>query len=264
MLIPGSSCFRACSSRAATADGAPIDQATRSLRAASLIAGTGILLLAVLAVFGNFIAVGALVTRTDAAKTARDILASEGLYRWGVASLILVAVLDIVVARALLTVFEPVNRSVSAMAAWFRVAYAVVFLVGIAQLVVALGLLGDPTQALRAINTYTAIWNAGLVLFAVHLLLIGYLAYRSGFIPTVIGILLVVAGLGYLTDGFGVVLVPSYSLNIAQFTFVGEVALMISLLINSRRITGACAAAAHVPQTQDATDPGRNARLARR
>jgi hypothetical protein len=220
-----------------TAGGPPIDHATRSLRAASLIAGTGILLPAVLAVFGNFIAVKALVTPGDAAATARDILASGGLFRWGVASLILVAVLDIVVARALLTVFEPVSRSASAMAAWFRVAYAVVFLVGIAQLVVALGLFGDPTQALRAIDTYTAIWNAALVLFAVHLLLIGYLAYRSGFgaqshRDTPGG-----RRLGYLTDGFGAVLVPGYSLNIAQFTFVGEVALMISLLINSRRIS---------------------------
>lgn len=102
----------------------PNDRATRSLRAASLIAGIGILLVAVLAVFGNFIAVGALVTPGDAAKTVRDILAFEGVFRWGVANLILVAVLDIVVARALLTMFEPVNRSVSAMAAWFRVAYA--------------------------------------------------------------------------------------------------------------------------------------------
>jgi hypothetical protein len=39
---------------------------------------------------------------------------------WGIASLILVVILDIVVAAALLTVFAPVNRSVSTMAAWFR------------------------------------------------------------------------------------------------------------------------------------------------
>jgi Domain of unknown function (DUF4386) len=247
-----------------TAGGAPIDRTTRSLRAASLIAGTGILLLAVLAVFGNFMAVGALVTRGDAAKTARDILASEGLFRWGVASLILVAVLDIVVARALLTVFQPVNRSVSAMAAWFRVAYAVVFLVGIAQLVVALGLLGDPTQALRAIDTYTAVWNAALVLFAVHLLLIGHLAYRSGFVPRVVGILLVVAGLGYLTDGFGAVLISGYSLNIAQFTFVGEVVLIVWLLVKGVRMTSASAAPSIIPQTPDATDPGSTDRSARR
>jgi Domain of unknown function (DUF4386) len=245
-----------------TAGGPPVDRATRSLRAASLIAGTGILLLALLAVFGNFIAVGALVTRGDAAKTARDILASEALFRWGVASLVLVAVLDIVVARALLTVFEPVNRSVSAMAAWFRVCYAVVFLAGIAQLVLALGLLHDPTQALRAIETYTAIWNAALVLFAVHLLLIGYLAYRSGFVPRVIGILLLVSALGYLVDGFGVVLIAGYRLSISQFTFVGEPGLMVWLLVKGVRTTTASALPTTIPQTQDATDPGRTERSA--
>jgi hypothetical protein len=80
----------------------------------------------------------------------------------------------------------------------------------------------------------------------------------------VIGILLVVAGLGYLTDGFGVVLVPDYSLNIARFTFVGEVALMISLIVNSRRITAECAAGADVPQTQEDINRGRTGRSARR
>jgi hypothetical protein len=51
----------------------------------------------------------------------------------------------------------------------------------------------------------------------------------------VFGILLVVAGIGYLIDGFGTVLVPNYSINIAQFTFVGEAALMFWLLIKGTR-----------------------------
>jgi hypothetical protein len=51
----------------------------------------------------------------------------------------------------------------------------------------------------------------------------------------IFGILLVVAGLGYLVDGFGTVLVPNYSINIAQFTFVGEAALMFWLLIKGAR-----------------------------
>jgi hypothetical protein len=77
---------------------------TQSLRRASLTAGITLALIIVLATFG---AVGALVTPGDAAKTAQDILGSEGLFRWGIASLILVVILDIVVAAALLTVFEP-------------------------------------------------------------------------------------------------------------------------------------------------------------
>ena len=208
---------------------------TRSLRAASLIAGLGLALIVVLASLGNFLAVQPLITPRDAAKTVLDILNSEALFRWGIASLILAAVLDMIVAVALLALFEPVSRYVSTMAALFRVAYAAVFLVAIIQLLMALGLLGDPTQAMRAIDAYNTIWLVGLIFFGVHLVLIGYLAYRSGYMAKVFGILLVVAGLGYLVDGFGTVLVPNYSINVAGFTFVGEAALMFWLLIKGAR-----------------------------
>jgi len=208
---------------------------TRSLRTASLIAGLGLALIVVLASLGNFVAVQPLIAPGDAATTAQDILNSETLFRWGIASLILAAVLDMIVAVALLVLFEPVSRGVSTTAALFRVAYAAVFLVAIVQLVVALGLLGDPTQAMRAIDAYNTIWLVGLIFFGVHLVLIGYLAYRSGYMAKVFGILLVVAGLGYLIDGFGTVLVPNYSIDMAQFTFVGEAALMFWLLIKGAR-----------------------------
>jgi hypothetical protein len=75
----------------------------------------------------------------------------------------------------------------------------------------------------------------GLILFGVHLLLIGHLAHRSGFMPKIFGVLLVIAGLGYLVDGFGAVLVQDYAISIGQFTFVGEVALIFWLLISARR-----------------------------
>jgi hypothetical protein len=155
------------------------------------------------------------------------------LFRWGIASLILVVILDIVVAAALLTLFMLVTPSLSIMAAWFRLAYAAVYLAAISQLVVALGVLGDPDQALRAVNGYDTVWYVGLILFGVHLL--GVLAYGSDLMPKVFGILLVIAGLGYLADGFGAVLIPIESINISQFTFMGEAALMFWLLIKGRR-----------------------------
>jgi hypothetical protein len=208
---------------------------TKSQRTASLLAGLALLLIVVLAPLGNFVAVQSLITPGDAAKTAQAILNSEALFRWGIASLLLAAVLDMIVAGALLVLFEPVSRGVSTMAALFRVVYTAVFLVAIIQLVVVLGLLGDPTQAMRAIDAYNTIWLVGLIFFGIHLVLIGYLAYRSGYMAKVFGILLVVAGIGYLVDGFGTVLVPNYSINIAQFTFVGEAALMFWLLIKGTR-----------------------------
>jgi hypothetical protein len=222
-------------------DEAP-SQGIRSQRKASLTAGIALALLAVLSVFGNFIAINPLVTPGDAAKTAQNILASETMFRWGIASLILVAIGDIIVASALLTLFRPVNRGVSTAAAWFRAAYAAVYLTGISQLLIAITVLADPNQASRAIEAFNTIWQTSLILFAVHLLLEGYLAYRSGFMPKVFGILLAVAGLGYLADGFGAVLISGYSFGIGRFTFVGEVALILWLLIKGTRMTDVKAA----------------------
>jgi hypothetical protein len=208
---------------------------TQSQRTASLVAGLALALIAVIASVGNFIALEPLITPGDAAKTAEDILNSEAQFRWGIAALIVAAVLDIVVAGALLALFEPVSRNVSMLAAFFRVAYTAVFLVAIIQLVVAVGLLGDPAEAMQAIDAYNTIWLVGLIFFGIHLLLIGYLAYQSGFMAKVFGILLVVSGLGYVADGFVTVLVPGPSVGIGQFTFVGEVALMLWLLIRGTR-----------------------------
>ena len=209
----------------------------KSMRTASIVAGIALLVLAVLAAFANFVVIEGLVTPGDAGQTARDIAASEGLFRWGVVSLFVAAVLDIVVAAALLQVFTPVNQSVSTLAAWFRLAYAGVFVAAVSQLAGVLPLSSDADQTLGRIEAFGTIWNASLILFGVHLALEGYLVYRSGFAPKLVGILLVVAGLGYLADSFGAVLVPGNSVTISQFTFVGEVVLIFWLLIKGRRVT---------------------------
>ena len=91
---------------------------------------------------------------------------------------------------------------------------------------------------LLLVDAFDIIWHVGLVLCGVHLLLIGYLAYRSGFMSKVIGILLLVAGIGYVVDAFGLVLSAGYTADISRFTFVGEAVLIFWLLIKGRRMVG--------------------------
>jgi hypothetical protein len=209
----------------------------RALRTASLVAGIGLALLTVLAVFGNFVVLQRLITPGDATTTTTDIANSAALFRWGVASLLAVAALDVVVAAALLRLFTPVNPDVSRLAAWFRLAYAGVFVVAVSQLAGIRPQLDTPDQVQRSIDSFDDIWHAGLILFGVHLLLIGYLAHRSGFVARVIAVLLLIAGIGYLVDGFGTVVVAGYSLEVARVTFVGEAVLIFWLLIRGRSLT---------------------------
>lgn len=228
---------------------APLGPAVDNVRAAALVAGASLLLMAGLAGFGNFVAVEGLVTPGDAAATARDIAASEGMFRLGVASLYVAALLDVVVAWALMRVFSPVNAELSRLDAWLRLAYSAVFMVALSQLAGIPGLLssaGAPggfttqqvqVQALSKVEAFQDIWFAGLVLFGAHLMVAGYLSYRSGYVPRLIGVLLVIAGAGYAFDSFVTVFTDDVPFTASSVTFLGEFLLCLWLLFRGRRIT---------------------------
>lgn len=109
----------------------------------------------------------------------------------------------------------------------------------LSRLVGVLGALGTNRQpsVLSRISCFTNIWDAGLVLFGLHLLVIAYLAYRSGYVPKVLGVLLAVAGLGYLFDSLSVALTHGSSTPVSSFTFFGEFLLALWLVIFGRRVT---------------------------
>lgn len=221
---------------------------TRAVRRASLVAGAGLLSMTVLAVYGNFVVLSGLVTPGDAAATAAAIADAEGTFRLGVACLFLVAILDVIVAWGLYVVFAPASRSLSLLAAWFRVVYAGVFAVAISNLVGVPRLVNPPdyldvyttqqlqAQVLQRIETFNDVWSAGLLVFGVHLLVLAYVAYRAEYVPTGLAVLLGIAGLGYAIDSLGAVLFPAVPFQLALFTFVGEVVLLGWLLLRGRKL----------------------------
>jgi len=209
--------------------------ANQSVRKASTTAGVGLLLMAGLSALGYLVAVKGLVIPGDAARTARSITDHQGLFRFGILSLYLVATLDVVVAWALYRMFKPMSKGIAMLAGWLRVAYAGVFVVAISQLIGALRLLGIAgqsgaahsgqlqAQALLHINTFTNIWDAGLVLFGLHLFVLAYLAYRLGYVPNLLGFLLGIAGFGYVFDTFSRVLARGSSSDVSAITGIGEI-----------------------------------------
>lgn len=191
--------------------------------------------MAIVAALANFGALVPLIQPGDAAATTANIAASEWRFRLGVAGMVVTAIFDVVVAVSLRIVFESVNRGVSEAAAWFRLVYTAMLLVALGHLASVPAMLDDPDAVLRATETFDVMWHAGLIFFAIHILLIGYLAFRSGFVPRVFGVLLGITGLGYLADGAGLILVADFAPTFGAFTFFGEIALIFWLLIKGGR-----------------------------
>ena len=205
---------------------------SKSVRKASTTAGAALLAMSVLSAFGYLFAVKGLVVPGNAAQTARNITAHESLFRLGILSLYLVAALDVVVAWALYRVFKPVSAGLSRLAAALRIAYAAVFMIAIGQLFEALRL---HTQALEHINTFTNIWDAGLVVFGLSLFVLAHLAYRSRYVPKLLGLLLAIAGFGYVFDTVVRALVQGSSSDVSAITGMAEFVFALWLVIRGRQ-----------------------------
>jgi hypothetical protein len=217
---------------------------TRSLRAPALVGGFGILVLAALSGWAIFGVVEGLVTDGDAARTATDILAASTMFRFGVLALVLTALLDIVVGWALWAFFAPVRPTAAAVSGALRAVYGVVFLAAIGQLAAALNVLTSAAsvttqmqvEALHRIENFHLVFDVGLALFGLHLVITGYLVCRADYAPRLLGWLLAFAGLGYIFDS-GVALLASGAVpELAMVTFVGEVWLFVWLLVKGRHV----------------------------
>jgi MFS family permease len=219
-----------------------------SQRKAAMIAGLGLLIMTILAIFANFFVFQKLIVPGDSVTTANNILASQGLFRIGICSFLIVAILDVVVAWALYVLLEPVNKSLALLTALFRVVYATIFATALNNLFGVLYLLTNAdysrvfetgqlhAQVMLSLNAFNDGWNIGLAIFGLHLVALGYLVFKSGYMPRFLGILLIVAGLGYLVDSFGKILLSNYNITIAMFTFIGELLFMFWLLIKGAKI----------------------------
>jgi hypothetical protein len=102
---------------------------------------------------------------------------------------------DIGVALLLYSLLEPVNKNLAVLAALFRLIFVIVMAANSLNYFGFLHLFGSAHSS-AAFNTG---YGISLVPFGVHCIATGYLIFRSSFLPRAIGILLAVAGLGYLT-----------------------------------------------------------------
>ncbi len=211
-------------------------------------AAGGLALMAPLAFVGVGVVAGVQAAGSGVDAGVGDALAAASpAFGWAVLALLGVAVLDVVVACGLWMVFRGERPGAAALAATFRIAYTAVFVGAIAMLADArriaegagaasgLGVDERDTAVLARLDGFDSAWNAGLVLFGMHLAVIGWLLLRrSGAFATIVGALVLLAGAGYLADSALWVLVPD-GFAVAQFTFVGEIVLIAWLVVGGIR-----------------------------
>jgi hypothetical protein len=223
-----------------------------SLRKAAIVAGFGYLPVFILGGFANF---SNFIVPEDAATTVNNIMASESLFRTYIASWVIVLTFDTVVAWALYVLLKPVNKSLSLLAAWFRLVFVAIFGSALVNLLSVLPLLSgadyltvfEPNQlqalAMSLVNAYAYGVNISFVFFGLHVFFLGYLIFKSDYIPRILGVLLIVASLGYLIDSFASFLSSNYANNEALFflfvavpAIIAELSLTLWLIFKGAKI----------------------------
>lgn len=207
-----------------------------SQRTGALASGTALTAMAVLSVFGYFIAVKGLWVAGDAQKTADAIGSSPTLWIAGVTAMFVVTILDVIAALGTSALFKPVHPRLAQVAWVMRTTFAAWYMVAVTQLVVAYTNLDRPEVALANIESFSSIWQASLGFFGLYLLVVAYLAIRSGFMPKIFGILIGIAGLGYIADIIGLTFVAGFAPTFGFFGFIGETAMIFWLLIKGRKL----------------------------
>ena len=177
----------------------------------------------------------------DAVTTARNIMASEWLFRSGTVSHLIGQIIFVFLVLALYRLLKPVNKD-------HAVLMVILVLLGIPMAflnevnhLAALRLLSSAddgafttTQLQAQAMLFLDMRQNGIlvaqVFWGLWLLPLGFLIFRSGFLPKLLGILLAIGGAGYLIDSTTQLLFPGLP-TISQFTFIGELLFSLWLLI---------------------------------
>lgn len=218
--------------------------AESSPRLKARLAGACYLITIGVGAFDHMFVGGRLIVTGSASATAHNILTSALLYRLAFA-------LDSIPVYAAVTVllyelFKPVNRSLSLLGAFSSlVGGAVGSLIGVFRLAPLVILGGAPylrvfdteqrqALALLFLELHELGFTISLVFFGFYCFLLGWLIAASTFMPRVIGVLMVVAGMAYMTYSFADFASPSAAVSLSSYALLlgglGEAALTLWLL----------------------------------
>ena len=219
-----------------------------SLRGSALIAGLTILIMALVAPFSELFAYPKLVNPVSASETVANISNNKMLFTSAIFGYLLTFTGDIVVSWALYILLKPVNEPLSLLTACFRLVFSVIALAALLNLVTVFRLLADHdylvlfgqaqlyAQVMFYLMMFKSGYHFGILLFGIHLILLGCLVLKSNYIPGIMGILLIVCGLGYMIDVLRPFLFPDINLKFITLTFFGELIFMLWLLIKGSRL----------------------------
>src|SRR3989475_2003124 len=229
----------------------PTDKAAR-------VAGAVYLSMVVTAPFSLIYIPSTLIVRGNATATANNILAHETLFRLGIVADLITSIIFICVVLALYRLLSGVNKTLASLMVALVLVSAAVGFMNVLNNIAALTLFRgsdflavlDKPQRDALAMLFIRLHGQGNVIneifWGLWLFPFGVLVMRSGFLPRILGVLLIVNCFAYLAQSLTSLLLPDYASVVAQWTFpalFGELWIMLWLLIRGAKVPAEAAAA---------------------
>jgi hypothetical protein len=215
---------------------------TEHPRLLARIAGAFYLIITACALFAYLYVRGQVIVADDMARTAVNFLAHEQLYRSGFAAAVLVVICNLPMGFILFELLKVVNPRLAQLALVFITASATIEAVNLFNYIEPLftfslpeyGSAFDPAQlqalARGPIKMFGYLFSVSLTFFGVFCALIGILIFRSRFLPAILGLLMIVAGVTYWINSFRLFLALPIP-YVQWVTLIAELSLALWLLV---------------------------------
>ena len=211
------------------------------------IGGALYLIIIVIGLFGEAFVRDRLIVSGDAAATAANIMSHESLWRFHIAAELFLLICAVALLLILYALLRPVSRDLALLAVFINLVSIGIEAATAMYLLQALFPLGNAgylkaftreqlyAMASLSLKSHSYGFGVSLIFFGCFCLVIGYLIFRSGYLPKTIGVLMQIAGLSYLTNSFALILSPAFANRLFPAillpAFVGESSLCLWLLV---------------------------------
>jgi hypothetical protein len=221
-----------------------------STKKTARLAGVLYLVNGVTGFFGIIYVPSRLIVSGNAAATANNILASERLFRVGIVSELICAAEFVFLLWVLYRLLGGVNKTHASLMVILGLVFVPIMCVNVLNEIAALTLLRgadflsafDKRQLEAMAMLFLDLHRYGYVvgwIFGLWLFPFGVLVFKSGFLPRILGVLLIAACFGYLADSLTPLLLPSYANIVDRFASIaltlGEPAIILWLLIRGAK-----------------------------
>lgn len=208
------------------------------------IAGALFLISFVAGGFGEAYVPSKLIVSGDPAATANNIHALGSLFRWGFVGYLVEATCDIALTLILYVLLRPVSKGLALLAAFFGLVGTAEFASAEIFYLAPSLILGDAaylktfspvqlnTLALLSLKLFGYAGEMFTVFYGAGWVVRGYLIFRSDYLPKILGVLMTLGGLAFITRNFLLVLTPMYAPgSLLLLIAPGGLALAVWLLV---------------------------------